>query len=637
MQSTEMPISNQSANSSYAMHTDGGSRGNPGPSAVGFSISKDGSTICEGGWPIGKGTNNEAEYQALIWGIKNALELGISELVCVADSELMVKQLNGEYKVKNPRLKELYQQACELISQLDSCEISHVLRASNKRPDELLNQALDCGSPVGTWTVPFDDSNPASLFSDDLAMERKVAERKVESCGAAGYGEANPAVEGHEATDHGAAKPEDPIPANQPTAHADQPISLAQANQPTEQPTKQATVLLGVTACIAAYKACEIVRALQRAGVRVKVVMTQNATEFIGPTTFRALTREPVGLGMFDAAADPIHHISLAKEADLMLIAPATANSLVKLSLGIADDLLSTTALACKAPILVAPAMNTAMWENPRTQEAVDRLRTQGVKIILPDTGYLSCGDEGAGRLADLDKIVDAALAALPKSGPLAGKKIFVNAGPTYEPIDPVRFLGNRSSGLSGALIASRAAALGADVTLVMGPGTVKDPAGVTTIHVQTALEMLAACEKAFEVCDAAVFTAAVSDFRPAKAASSKIKKDELDLSKDIAFSIDLLENPDVLASLASHKEHRFVVGFAAETSDVIEAAKNKLVRKNADLIIANDVSNPELGFGTENNRVWIVSADEVRDSGVLSKHDEAVIVVDEIVRALTN
>lgn len=396
---------------------------------------------------------------------------------------------------------------------------------------------------------------------------------------------------------------------------------------------RERTVLLGVTGCIAAYKSCEVLRGLQRRGYRVKVVMTEHATEFVGPTTFRALSGEPVATGLFDEAGAPIHHISLAKEADLFLIAPATANVLAKLAHGIADDLLTTTALATKARIAVAPAMNVEMWRNPSTQEAVESLRRRGAVVIGPDSGYLSCGDVGAGRMAEPDEIVARASVLLELGESLAGKRIMVTSGPTHEPIDPVRFIGNRSSGLTGSQIAAEAAARGADVTLVTGPVSLPDPAGVRTVHVQTALEMLDAAQEAFEDCDAAVFCAAVADFRPVAAAEGKIKKSSLG---EGGLSIELVENPDIIKTLAAGKGERFVVGFAAETGDVIAYAQRKLVEKNADVIVANDVSDPALGFGTENNRVWFVTRDgEPEDSGIVPKARIAELVVDRISSAL--
>ncbi len=599
----------------YTMHTDGGSRGNPGPSAIGFSITLNGEAVCEGGWPTGEGTNNEAEYRAIIWGLNNALAYGVSKLHAIADSELLVKQVNGQYRVKNDRLKTLHAEVLDLVSRFEHFELEHALRHLNKRPDELVNEALDTGEPVGSWMVPFVGAAQGRLFGEDVLGAPREAGEPVDTA---------------ETFSAPAADPDDDTDKNATVSD----YVPTRSFQPVEQ-----TILVGVTGCIAAYKSCEIVRSLQKSGYRVKVVMTENATRFVGPTTFRALTREPVAVGLFDSAADPIHHISLAKEADLMLVAPATANVIVKLASGIADDLLTTTALAITSPLVVAPAMNTAMWENPRVQEAIGSLRRNGVVVVDPASGYLSCGDTGAGKLAEVEDIVDAAIRSLPATGPLSGKRILVTSGPTFEPIDPVRYIGNRSSGLTGTLIAQRAACLGAQVTLVTGPVSLRDPVGVDTVHVLTAEEMLGAARTAFEHCDAAVFCAAVADFRPESVCAEKIKKDSLGASSDAggrSLSLDLVENPDVLATLASSKGDRFVVGFAAETDLVLANASDKLMRKNADLIVANDVSDPSLGFGTTHNRIWLVDRGGIRDTGLISKEEEAEIVVNEIASAIS-
>ena len=281
------------------------------------------------------------------------------------------------------------------------------------------------------------------------------------------------------------------------------------------------TILVGVTGCIAVYKSAELVRLFQKAGYRVKVVMTEHATHFVDPLTFRSLTHEPVAIGLFDDPSDPIHHISLAEEADVFVIAPCTANVAAKIAHGIADDLLTTTALACTAPLVVAPAMNVHMYEAAATQENLATLEKRGVRIVEAGSGYLACGDVGRGRLADLDDIVSATIAALEGDAAsvcgqdLAGKHVMVTAGPTYEPIDPVRFIGNRSSGKMGYAIAEAAAERGARVTLISGPVSLVPPAGVQVVRVQTALEMLAACEDAFPQSDIAVFSAAVADMRP--------------------------------------------------------------------------------------------------------------------------
>ena len=276
------------------------------------------------------------------------------------------------------------------------------------------------------------------------------------------------------------------------------------------------TVLVGITGCVAAYKACEVVRGLQKAGLHVKVVMTKNATEFINPKQFRALTREPVAVGTFDdAPGDPIHHISLSKEADVFLIAPCTANVIGKLANGIADDLLTTTALATTAPLVLAPAMNVNMFENAATQQNMRTLAERGVRFIEAESGYLACGDVGKGRLADPDDIVAAVLDVLEVNLDMKGKHVVVTAGPTVEPIDAVRFISNPSSGKMGFAVAEAAADRGAEVVLVTGPVGLDDPEGVEVRRVKTAIEMFDAVDEVFEQADIAVFSAAVSDFRP--------------------------------------------------------------------------------------------------------------------------
>ncbi|WP_165056274.1 MULTISPECIES: phosphopantothenate--cysteine ligase family flavoprotein [unclassified Adlercreutzia] len=444
-------------------------------------------------------------------------------------------------------------------------------------------------------------------------------------------------------------------------------------------------VLVGVTGCIAAYKSCEIVRGLQKAGVRCKVVMTEHACEFVGPTTFRALTHEPVAVGLFDDASDPIHHVSLAQECDVFLIAPCTANVAAKIACGIADDLLTTTALATTSPLLIAPAMNVHMYEAAATQENLARLRGRGVRVIEADEGYLACGDVGRGRLADVDVIVRAALEALREARAagesvgsaeaeasaevgaggaeasasvadgcsdeeasagaeaaaagsatfgtpardLAGLRVMVTAGPTVEPLDAVRYLSNYSSGKTGYALAAAAAARGAQVTLVSGPVALEAPEGVSVIRVKTAREMLDAARAPFAGADIAVFTAAVADFRPARPAERKLKKGADDASLRV---VELTENPDVLATLAREKRaDQRVVGFAAETDDVLGNARRKLASKHADLIVANEVGEGR-AFGTDDNKVWLVDAEGTRELPLMSKAVLADAVLDAAV-----
>lgn len=392
-------------------------------------------------------------------------------------------------------------------------------------------------------------------------------------------------------------------------------------------------VLLGVTGCIAAYKSCEILRGLQKAGVRVKVVMTKNACEFVGPTTFRALTHEPVAIDTFgDGPGDPIHHVSLAEECDLFLIAPCTANVLAKMAAGIADDLLSTTALACTAPIAVAPAMNVHMYEAVATQHNMQVLASRGVHFIEPGEGYLACGDVGRGRLADPADIVETVLHMLEREKDLEGKRVVVTAGPTVEPIDAVRFISNPSTGKMGFAIAEAAVERGAEVTLVTGPVSLTDVPGAKMVRVGAACEMKAAVDEAFPSADIAIFSAAVSDFRPRAASERKLKKGADD---EALAHIELVENPDILASCgAAKREGQVVVGFAAETNDVIGNARSKLSRKKADFIVANDVSSGR-GFGADSDEVAFVSASGEEHLPEMGKRELADRILDKALEFL--
>lgn len=401
---------------------------------------------------------------------------------------------------------------------------------------------------------------------------------------------------------------------------------------------QQKTVLVGVTGCIAAYKACEIVRALQKADVRVKVVMTEHATHFVDPLTFRALTNEPVGLGLFDDPQDPIHHISLAQEADVFLIAPCTANVMAKIACGFADDLLTTTALATAAPLMIAPAMNVHMYENAATQDNIACLKARGISFIEPDAGYLACGEVGKGRLPEPADIVEAVLGLLddPRAvpglsasvdHPLTGKRIMVTAGPTVEAIDPVRYITNRSSGKFGYAIAEAAAARGAQVTLVSGPVALPVPTGVEAVFVESARDMLEAATPLFEQCDVGIFAAAVADVRPACQMEKKLKKGVNDTE---LHNIVLVENPDVLATLGASKTDQLVIGFAAETDDVIENARKKLVKKHADMIIANEVGNDKV-FGKDDDEVWLITSAGEEHLPSMTKKELADIILDKI------
>lgn len=388
------------------------------------------------------------------------------------------------------------------------------------------------------------------------------------------------------------------------------------------------TVLLGVTGGIATYKSCYLVRLLQKRGARVKVVMSEHATEFVGPLTFRALTHEPVAVGLFDDPSDPIHHISLAQEPDLVIVAPATANIIAKMANGIADDLISTTLLATPRPVLLAPAMNSGMWKAAATQDNMKNLVERGVNVVGPGSGYLACGDVDSGRMSEPEEIVSAAcdvLSSRPRD--LCGKRIVINAGPNHEPIDPVRYIGNRSSGKMGIALADAARRRGASVVLVLGPSTEPVPSGIDLVRVETAQEMLDATKDAFRTADAAICAAAVADYTPAHPADHKLKK-----AQEYLDRIDLVETADILASLSKEKGTRRVIGFAAETDNVLDYARRKLLRKGCDVIVANDVSRVDSGFGTETNKAWIVTAAGESELPTLSKADLADRILDLLV-----
>jgi phosphopantothenoylcysteine decarboxylase/phosphopantothenate--cysteine ligase len=361
-------------------------------------------------------------------------------------------------------------------------------------------------------------------------------------------------------------------------------------------------VLLGVTGGIAAFKACLFTRLLTQAGASVQVVMTRAATRFVGPDTFAALSGRPAYVDLWE---DPgsVLHVRLAREADVAVVAPATANVLAKLATGIADDLLTATLLEARCPLVVAPAMHTGMWEHPATQANVATLVERGVHVVGPGSGQLAHGDEGVGRLAEPEDILGACEAAVARGRDLAGRRVVVTAGPTWEPIDPVRFLGNRSTGRMGFAVAKEAADRGADVTLVVGPGTVEPPEGPRTIHVTTAEEMRAAVLEAAGSADAVVMAAAVADFRPEQVADAKLKKGAG------PPDLRLVPTPDILSELATAKGDRVLVGFAAETGDLEEAGYAKLEAKGLDLVVVNEVGREGTGFGSETNYAAILSA----------------------------
>jgi phosphopantothenoylcysteine decarboxylase/phosphopantothenate--cysteine ligase len=365
-------------------------------------------------------------------------------------------------------------------------------------------------------------------------------------------------------------------------------------------------ILLGVSGGIAAYKSAELVRLLRAGGAEVQVVMTASARQFIGPLTLQALSGRPVRDSLWDAAAEAaMGHIELARWADLILLAPATADLLARLAQGRADDLLTTLCLASDRPLWLAPAMNRLMWAHPATQANVEALRSRGARVLGPGVGEQACGETGEGRMLEPADIAAAALAALtPRVGGLAGRRLLINAGPTFEDIDPVRFLGNRSSGKMGFALAEAAAASGAQVTLIAGPVVLPTPAGVERINVRSAAQMREAVLERLDGVDVFIAAAAVADYRPRECAPQKIKK-----SAD-TISIDCVRNPDIVAEAAARQIRPLVVGFAAETRDVETYARDKLERKGLDLIAANDVAAPGLGFESESNALTVLWKD---------------------------
>lgn len=362
-------------------------------------------------------------------------------------------------------------------------------------------------------------------------------------------------------------------------------------------------ILLGIGGGIAAYKSAELVRRLRDQGAEVRVVMTRAAREFITPLTLQALSGHPVHHDILDPAAEAaMGHIELARWADLILIAPATADLLARLAQGSADDLLTTLVLASDAPLALAPAMNQAMWRDPATQANAERLAARGARLFGPAAGSQACGDVGPGRMLEPDELAQRAADCFER-GLLTGCRVLITAGPTREAIDPVRYISNHSSGKMGFALAEAAAEAGAVVTLVSGPVHLPTPQRVTRIDVGSAREMLAACESAMP-CEILIAAAAVADYRPEAVAAQKMKKDP---DSDDGLTLRLVRNPDILASLAARPDRPFSVGFAAETEHLLDYAARKLKSKNLDLIVANDVANPQIGFNSEDNAVSVI------------------------------
>lgn len=386
------------------------------------------------------------------------------------------------------------------------------------------------------------------------------------------------------------------------------------------------TIILGVSGSIAAYKAAEIVSGLKKAEAGVKVIMTKGACEFITPLTLQTLSQNPVASELFLAPKNwEVEHIALADEADLFLLAPCTANVIGKLANGIADDLLTSTVMATRAPVFLAPAMNVKMYENPVTQHNLARLKQYGYREIEPEYGVLACGYQGKGRLAKVEDILQAVKSFFRTKEDLKGRTVLITAGATREAIDPVRYLTNRSTGKMGYALAKAAYLRGAEVKLVSGPSALKVPFGVEHIPVESARDMYKAVMAHFPECDLIIKAAAVADYRPVAVACQKVKK------KSGIWSLELERNPDILYELGQNKGSRILVGFAAETENLLANAKGKIAKKNLDFIVANDLTVPGAGFGVDTNIVRIIDrSGRVEDYPQMSKFDLAGIILDK-------
>ena len=390
-------------------------------------------------------------------------------------------------------------------------------------------------------------------------------------------------------------------------------------------------IVLGVTGGIAVYKAVDLVSRLRKQGCEVRVVMTEHAQQFVTPLTFKEISGNQVAVSMWSSNQEfNVEHIALANWADAFVVAPATANIIAKMAYGLADDLLSTTLLAAQAPIVVCPAMNTGMYENAATQENIAKLKSRGVTVMPPAVGKLACGTSGAGRLPEPQEIVEFLNAFFAKrEGDLRGLRVLVTAAGTREPIDPVRFVGNRSSGKMGYAVAQMAAERGAEVLLISGPSALSIPANVKAIKVETTNEMLEACLESYDKVDIVIKAAAVADYRPRDVAEQKIKK-----KTDDALTVVMDKNPDILKTLGAKKTHQVLVGFAAETQNLLENARDKVVKKNLDMIVANDVTAAGAGFNADTNIVKFLFANgEVRSLEQMPKVDVANCILDEALK----
>ena len=393
---------------------------------------------------------------------------------------------------------------------------------------------------------------------------------------------------------------------------------------------KGKTILLGVTGSIAAYKIAYLASALVKAGAKVHVLMTQNATNFINPITFETLTGNKCLIDTFDRNFQfSVEHVSLAKEADVFMVAPASANVIGKLAHGIADDMLTTTFMACTCPKIISPAMNTRMYENPITQDNLKILEHYGMEVIRPASGYLACGDTGAGKMPEPETLFEYILRTVGYPKDMVGKKVLITAGPTREAIDPVRYITNHSTGKMGYAIAENAMLRGADVTLVTGPCAVEPPMFVKVKPVISAQDMYEAVTEEYDQTDIVIMTAAVADYRPAQVSTEKVKKQDSDLS------IPLVRTKDILATLGASKTHQFLCGFSMETQNMLENSRAKIAKKNLDMIVANNLKVAGAGFGTDTNVITLIAKDFEKELPLMSKKEAAGCILNAILERM--
>ncbi len=395
---------------------------------------------------------------------------------------------------------------------------------------------------------------------------------------------------------------------------------------------KGKTVVLAVTGGIAAYKIATLASSLKKLGCNIHVLMTKNATNFINPITFETLTGNKCLVDTFDRNFQfNVEHVSIAKQADVVMLAPATADVIGKIAGGIADDMLTTTIMACRCKVYVAPAMNTNMYLNPIVQDNIQKLKKFGYEVIEPDSGYLACGDTGLGKMPSPEMLLEYIMKEIACEKDLAGKKVLVTAGPTIEKIDPVRFISNHSTGKMGYAIARNCMLRGADVTLVTGRTSIQPPPFVKVVNILSAQDMYDAVTVAYDEQDIVIKAAAVADYRPEHAADEKIKK------HDGEMSIPLTRTKDILKYLGEHKKNQFLCGFSMETENMVENSKRKLAEKNVDMIVANNLKQAGAGFGTDTNIVTIITKETVKELEVMTKEEVASVIINEIINKTTN